>query len=34
MAERSRTTKMTVYGMVAVLGVLCLAYAGKLFGMY
>ena len=34
MAERRSTTKMTAYGMIAVIGAICLYYAGKLFGMY
>ena len=34
MAEPRNTTRMTVYAMVAILAVLCLVYAGKLFGMY
>lgn len=34
MAERRSTTRMTALGMVAILIVLVLVYAGKLFGMY
>lgn len=34
MAERRSTTRMTALAMVAILVVLVLVYAGKLFGMY
>ena len=34
MAERSRTTKLTVLGMIAAIGAIALYYVGKLAGMY
>lgn len=34
MAERSRTTKLTVYAMVAAIGLIALYFGGQLIGMY
>ena len=34
MPERRSTTRKTALGMVAILVVLCLAYGGKLIGLY
>ena len=34
MAERSRTTKLTVYAMIAAIAFIALYYGGQLVGMY